>query len=135
MRASPACRLLPRRCRLLTARVERWTWPDERPGPVEAISSVGGRPGMSRIYYTKPSITELETRYAADAAASGWGERCYEYIERFEDEFRRHLGVKHAIATSSCTGATHMGLAALGVGPGDEVIVADINWIASVAPI
>ena len=90
---------------------------------------------MSRIYYTKPSITELEIRYAADAAANGWGERCYEYIGRFEALFREHLGVKHAIATSSCTGALHMGLAALGIGPGDEVILGDINWIASAAPI
>lgn len=90
---------------------------------------------MKRIYYTKPSITELEIRYATDAAANGWGERCYEYITRFEDAFRQHLGVKHAIATSSCTGALHMGLAALGIGPGDEVILADINWIASAAPI
>jgi len=90
---------------------------------------------MNRIYYTKPSITDLEIRYAADAAANGWGDRCYEYIARFEDAFRQHLGVKHAIATSSCTGALHMGLAALGVGPGDEVILADINWIASAAPI
>jgi len=90
---------------------------------------------MSRIYYTKPSITELEVRYAADAAANGWGEHCYDYIDRFEDSFRRHLGVRHAIATSSCTGALHMGLAGLGVGPGDEVILADINWIASAAPV
>lgn len=89
----------------------------------------------SRIYYTKPSITELEIRYATDAAANGWGERCYEYITRFEDAFRQHLGVKYAIATSSCTGALHMGLAALGVGPGDEVIMADTNWIATAAPI
>ncbi|MDY0377921.1 MAG: DegT/DnrJ/EryC1/StrS family aminotransferase [Desulfobacterales bacterium] len=90
---------------------------------------------MKRIFYTKPSITELEIRYAADAAANGWGERCYEYIARFEEAFRQHLGVKHAIATSSCTGALHMGLAAIGIGPGDEVILADSNWIASAAPI
>lgn len=90
---------------------------------------------MSRIYYTKPSITELEIDYATDAAANGWGEHCYDYILRFEAAFRSHLGVKHAIATSSCTGALHMGLAALGVGPGDEVILADINWIASAAPV
>jgi perosamine synthetase len=90
---------------------------------------------MSRIYYTKPSITELEIRYATDAAKNGWGERCYEYITRFEDAFRQHLDVKYAIATSSCTGALHMGLAALGVGPGDEVIMADTNWIAVAAPI
>jgi perosamine synthetase len=89
----------------------------------------------TRIPYTKPSITELEVRYATDAAANGWGERCYEYIERFEDAFKAHLGVKHAIATSSCTGTLHMGMAALGIGPGDEVIMADTNWIATAAPI
>ena len=88
-----------------------------------------------RIYYTKPSITELEVAYATDAARNGWGERCYEYIGRFETLFCEHLGVKHAIATSSCTGALHMGLAALDIGPGDEVIIADTNWIASAAPI
>jgi perosamine synthetase len=88
-----------------------------------------------RIHYTKPSITDREIGYATDAAAHGWGERCYEYIGRFEQLFREHLGTRHAIATSSCTGAMHMGLAGLGVGPGDEVILADINWIASAAPI
>ena len=90
---------------------------------------------MSRIYYTKPSITELEIRYATDAAANGWGERCYDYIHRFERDFSVHLGVSHAIATSSCTGAMHMGLAALDIGTGDEIILADINWIATVSPI
>jgi perosamine synthetase len=89
----------------------------------------------ARIHYTKPSITELEIRYATDAAANGWGEKCYEYIVRFEAVFKAHLGVGYAIATSSCTGAMHMGLAALGIGPGDEVILADINWIATAAPI
>lgn len=88
-----------------------------------------------RIYYTKPSITELEVAYATDAARNGWGERCYEYIARFEEAFKAHLGVKYAIATSSCTGALHMGMAALDIGPGDEVILADTNWIATAAPI
>lgn len=88
-----------------------------------------------RILYTKPSITELETRYAADAAANGWGERCYEYLTRFEKGFAAHLGAKYAIATSSCTGALHLGMAGLGIGANDEVILADTNWIASAAPI
>ena len=88
-----------------------------------------------RIPYTKPSFTEREVAYATDAAANGWGDQCYAYIDRFESMFREHLGVEHAIATSSCTGALHMGLAALGVGPGDEVILADTNWIATAAPI
>jgi perosamine synthetase len=77
----------------------------------------------------------LEIRYAADAAESGWGEDCYAYIDRFEKQFREHLGVEHALATSSCTGALHMGMAALDIGPGDEVILADTNWIATASPI
>lgn len=89
----------------------------------------------TRVHYTKPSITELEVGYATDAARNGWGAHCYDYIYRFEALFQEHLGVRHAIATSSCTGALHMGLAALGIGPGDEVILADTNWIASVAPV
>jgi len=89
----------------------------------------------SRILYTKPSITEVEVRYAADAAAHGWGEHCYSYLTRFEQNFASHLGVKHAIATSSCTGALHLGMAGLGIRAGDEVIMADTNWIASAAPI
>lgn len=90
---------------------------------------------MSRIFYTKPSITDREVAYATDAALHGWGERCYEYITKFERLFREHLHCKYAIATSSCTGALHMGLAAIGLRPGDEVILADINWVASAAPI
>lgn len=89
----------------------------------------------SRILYTKPSITELEVGYATDAAANGWGDNCYAYIHRFEDLFKQHLDVSYAIATSSCTGALHMGMAALDIGPGDEVIMADTNWIATASPI
>ena len=89
----------------------------------------------SRIFYTKPSITNLEVSFANDATANGWGEKCYEYIIRFEEAFKAHLGVSYAIATSSCTGALHMGMAALGIGPGDEVILADTNWIATASPI
>jgi perosamine synthetase len=90
---------------------------------------------MSRIHYTKPSVGELEASYALDAVQNGWGERCYEYLTRFEKAFARHMGVPYAIATSSCTGALHMGMAALDIGAGDEVILANTNWIASAAPI
>lgn len=88
-----------------------------------------------RIHYTKPSITEHEVEYATDAARNGWGEDCYAYITRFEGAFKSYLGAQYAISTSSCTGALHMGMAALGIGPGDEVILADTNWIATAAPI
>ena len=90
---------------------------------------------IRKIPYTKPSITKLEVQYATDAAANGWGEHCYDYIVRFEEAFKAHLGVKYAIATSSCTGALHMGMHALGISAGDEVIMADTNWIATAAPI
>src|SRR6185436_18604122 len=90
---------------------------------------------IGRIHYTKPSIGDLEVGYATDAARNGWGERCYEYIHRLESIAADRLGVKHAIATSSGTGAMHMGLSALGVSAGDEVILADINWIATAAPV
>ena len=90
---------------------------------------------MSRVLYTKPSIGELELEYVTDAVRSGWGDHCYDYIKRFQTAFASYLGVKHAVATSSCTGALHLGLRALGIGAGDEVILGDINWIASAAPI
>ncbi len=89
----------------------------------------------AKIHYSKPTITGLEVEYATDAARNGWGPRCYDYINRFEAGFRAFAGTDFAIATSSCTGAMHMGLSALGIGRGDEVILADINWIATAAPI
>lgn len=88
-----------------------------------------------KIPYAKPSITQLEIDYVNDAITNGWGEQRNSYIDRFESEFAKHLDVKFAIATSSCTGALHMGLSALDIGPGDEVILADSNWIATVAPV
>ncbi|MDH3667661.1 MAG: DegT/DnrJ/EryC1/StrS family aminotransferase [Paracoccaceae bacterium] len=88
-----------------------------------------------RILYTKPSITDREIAYADDAVRTGWGAKCYDYIHRFEKAFAEHLGVKYAYATSSATGALHLGMAALDIGPGDEVIMADTNWIATAAPV
>ena len=90
---------------------------------------------MSKIHYAKPSIGALEFEYVMDAVHNGWGERCYDYIKRFENDFAVYLGVSYAVATSSCTGALHLGLRALNIGAGDEVILGDINWIASAAPI
>jgi perosamine synthetase len=90
---------------------------------------------MSKIYYTKPSIGEREIELVLDAVRNGWGEQCYDYINRFEREFAAYIGVPYAMATSSCTGALHLGLRALDIGAGDEVILADTNWIASAAPI
>ena len=87
------------------------------------------------IPYAKPSITQKEIDYANDAVTNGWGAKCYEYIHRFEKMFSQYLGVKHCIATSSCTGALHLGYKSLGIKKGDEVILADSNWIACASPI
>ena len=90
---------------------------------------------MKSVPYTKPSITNLEVKYAKDAAKNGWGKKCYDYIYKFEKIFKRHLNTRYSISTSSCTGALHMGMHALGISRGDEVILADTNWVATAAPI
>ncbi len=87
------------------------------------------------ILYTKPSITDLEISYVNDAVSTGWGKKCYNYINKFESEFAKYIGTKYAISTSSCTGALEMGLRALDFENNDEIILADINWIATVAPV
>ena len=53
----------------------------------------------------------------------------------FEEQFAEHLGVRHALATSSCTTALHLAYLAAGVGPGDEVIVPAITFVASAAAV
>ena len=90
---------------------------------------------IKKIPLCLPSITDKEKQYVAEAVANGWGENWFYMIERFEKSFKDFLGVKYAVATSSCTGAIHLALAGLDVGKGDEVIVADSTWIATVAPI
>ncbi len=91
--------------------------------------------GAEKIAITRPSITDLEIEYVNDAIRNGWGTRCYEYINRFEREFAAYEGSRFAVATSSCTGAIHLALMAMGVKKDDEVIVPDITWIASVEPV
>lgn len=88
-----------------------------------------------KIPVNKPSITELEISYVSDAVTTGWGDHCYDYINRFTETLKKFFSVKYAWPTSSCHGALHTVLLALGVGPGDEVIVPDITWIGSVSPV
>jgi perosamine synthetase len=78
-----------------------------------------------------PSISARELSYAFDAAQNGWNAQWNKYIKRFEQSFSHYLGVKHSLSTSSCTGALHIALAALGIGAGDEVIVPDTTWVAT----
>lgn len=88
-------------------------------------------PSAAMILTAGPAISPRETSYALDATRSGWNDRWSGYLDRFERSFADFLGVKHALATSSCTGALHLALAALGIGPGDEVVVPDITWVAT----
>jgi dTDP-4-amino-4,6-dideoxygalactose transaminase len=52
-------------------------------------------------------------------------------VARFEEEFRSYLGAAHAVAVSSCTAGLHLSLIALGVRPGDEVIVPSMTFVAT----
>jgi len=54
-----------------------------------------------------------------------------EFVERFEHRFAGYLGRRHAVAVTSCTGALHLSLAALGIGPGDEVITTPMTFVAT----
>jgi perosamine synthetase len=73
--------------------------------------------------------------YVADAVAHAWYENANMYHERFEKAFLNYIGTKYAMALPSCTSAIHLSLLALGIGNGDEVIVPDLTWIATAAPI
>jgi perosamine synthetase len=88
-----------------------------------------------RIPVAGPWITDKEVAYVAEAARTAWYEHAGDFNERFEQAFARYVDVKHAVSLPSCTSAIHLSLLALGVGPGDEVIVPDCTWIASAAPI
>ena len=87
--------------------------------------------GTTMILTAGPSISALETVYAFDAAKNGWNSQWSKYLNRFEKGFAEYVGAKYALATSSCTGALQIALMSLGVGPGDEVIVPDLTWVAS----
>jgi dTDP-4-amino-4,6-dideoxygalactose transaminase len=70
----------------------------------------------------------------AETLRSGWltlGPR----TKAFEEEFAEHLGVPHAVALSSCTAALHLAYLAAGVGPGDEVVVPGITFVATAAAV
>lgn len=89
----------------------------------------------ARIPVSGPWITQKEIAFVTDAVTNAWYGNHNIYHTRFEAAFAAHIGVRHAIALPSCTSAIHLSLLALGVGPGDEVIVPDTTWIASSAPI
>jgi perosamine synthetase len=90
---------------------------------------------MGRIPIAGPWITQKEIDCVTDAVTRAWYDDAQLYHQRFERAFAEYLGVRHALSLPSCTAAIHLALAALGIGPGDEVIVPDVTWIASAAPV
>lgn len=84
------------------------------------------------IPVSEPNLTDLEREYLIDAFDSGWISSKGKYIELFEQKFAEFLGVKHAITVSNGTVSLHLILLVLGIGAGDEVIVPNFTYIASV---
>jgi perosamine synthetase len=89
----------------------------------------------ARIPIAGPWITEKEIRYVSDAVAHGWYGNSARYQGKFEQAFAEFTGRRYGIALPSCTAGLHLALMALGIGPGDEVIVPDVTWIATSAPV
>ena len=87
---------------------------------------------LERIPVFDVRLGEPDVEAVAETLRSGWltmGPRTQE----FEHDFADHLGVPHAVALSSCTAALHLAYLAAGVGPGDEVIVPAITFVATAA--
>jgi dTDP-4-amino-4,6-dideoxygalactose transaminase len=83
------------------------------------------------IPFNKPEIDNAEIEEVVNTLRSGWlttGVR----TAQFEREFCAYTGARHALAVNSCTAALHLALAALGVGPGDEVITTPLTFCATV---
>ncbi len=78
-----------------------------------------------------PWLGELEAEYVLDAVHSGWISSLGKYVNRFEEEFAHFCGAQYGVAASNGTTALHLALHALGVGPGDEVIVPALTFVAS----
>jgi perosamine synthetase len=84
-----------------------------------------------RIAIAEPDLSPLEEGYALEAIRSTWISSTGAYLTRFEQEFAAACGCGQALAVSNGTTAIHLALAALNVGPGDEVIVPSMTYIAT----
>ena len=93
------------------------------------------RMAQDQILTAGPSISNRELTYVSDATVKGWNNHHSDYLNKFQSEFAEYVGAKHALATSSCTGALHLSLLALGIGPGDEVIVPEVTWVATASAV
>lgn len=89
---------------------------------------------MSRVYLSVPHMGGAEERYVHEAFTQNWLSTVGPNIDAFEAAFAARIGLP-ALALGSGTAAIHLGLRLLGVRPGDEVIVSDLTFVASVNPI
>jgi len=89
---------------------------------------------MKRVYLSVPHMGPNERRYVDEAFTTNWLSTVGPNIDAFEQAFSRRIGLP-AVALTSGTAAMHLGLRLLGVGPGDEVIVPTLTFVASVNPI
>jgi perosamine synthetase len=91
---------------------------------------------MSKTYFLDaPSVGSVEKEYLCQAIDGGFVSTFGPYVDQFEDEMSRYLGVSKSVSVQSGTAAIHMALHELGIGVGDEVIVPSLTFIASVNPI
>jgi perosamine synthetase len=82
------------------------------------------------IPIAKPFLGREEEDAAVEAIRSGWVSQGPK-VKEFEDMFAVYVGAKYAVATTSCTTALHAALAVSGIGPGDEVVVPSLSFIAT----
>lgn len=90
---------------------------------------------MEFIPVAEPKLGEKELEYVTDCINSNWVSSIGNYIIMFEEGFAKLCGSEYAIAVSNGTAALHLALAALGVGPGDEVIIPDLTFIATASAV
>ncbi|MCV7171934.1 DegT/DnrJ/EryC1/StrS family aminotransferase [Mycobacterium manitobense] len=98
-------------------------------------SARGAVGATERIPIAGPWVSDVELRYVAEAAENDWYGNAGQSVTQFETEFARYLGVDYAAAVPHGTSGLHLAMLALGIGPGDEVIVPESTWVASAAPI
>ncbi|MCR4429027.1 MAG: UDP-4-amino-4,6-dideoxy-N-acetyl-beta-L-altrosamine transaminase [Caldiserica bacterium] len=84
----------------------------------------------SYLPFSQPWIEEEEIRGVVEVLKSGWLTTGRKTLQ-FEEEFSKYIGVPHSLAFNSCTGGLHCALAALGIGPGDEVITSVFTFAAT----
>lgn len=85
---------------------------------------------ITNVPIARTSLTEAEINSVLEPLRTGWlvqGPK----VREFEEKWSAFTGAKHSIAVTSCTSALHLSLAALGLEPGDEVIVPAFTWIAT----